>query len=53
MDDDVIRLVARGGQSIPLGLSLLESYENDLQELNFHAFSSTLVRLLRGEAAGS
>ena len=53
MDDDVIRLVARGGQSIPLGLSLLESYENDLHELNFHAFSSTLVRLLRGEAAGS
>ncbi len=47
MDDGVIRLVARGGQSIPLGLSLLESYLDDLHELNFHAFSSALVSLLR------
>lgn len=47
MDDGVIRLVARGGQSIPLGLSLLESYQSDLHELNFHAFSASLVNLLR------
>lgn len=47
MDDGVIRLVARGGQSIPLGLSLLESYLSDLHELNFHAFSASLVNLLR------
>lgn len=47
MNDDVIRLVARGGQSIPLGLSLLESYQTDLHELNFHNFSASLVTLLR------
>lgn len=47
MDEGVIRLVARGGQSIPLGLSLLESYQSDLHELNFHAFSASLVNLLR------
>ena len=46
MDDDVIRLVARGGQSIPLGLSLLESYQTDLDTLNFHPFSSSLYQLL-------
>jgi AcrR family transcriptional regulator len=47
MNDDVIHLVARGGQSIPLGLSLLESYQTDLHELNFHNFSASLVTLLR------
>lgn len=47
MDDGVIRLVARGGQSIPLGLSLLECYEPNLRDLNFHPFSSTLYDLLR------
>lgn len=53
MNDDMIRLVARGGQSIPLGLSLLESYETDLDELNFHPFSSTLISLLRAASAGN
>lgn len=53
MNDDVIRLVARGGQSIPLGLSLVESYETDLHDLNFHPFSSTLISLLRAASAGS
>ena len=53
MNDDMIRLVARGGQSIPLGLSLLESYETDLHELNFHPFSSTLISLLRAASAGN
>ena len=53
MNDDVIRLVARGGQSIPLGLSLIESYETDLHDLNFHPFSSTLINLLRAASAGN
>lgn len=53
MNDDMIRLVARGGQSIPLGLSLIESYETDLHDLNFHPFSSTLINLLRAASAGS
>lgn len=46
IDDGVIRLVARGGQSIPLGLSLLESYQTDLSELDYHPFSSNLYGLL-------
>lgn len=53
MNDEVIRLVARGGQSIPLGLSLIESYETDLHDLNFHPFSSTLINLLRAASAGN
>jgi len=53
MNDDMIRLVARGGQSIPLGLSLVESYETDLHDLNFHPFSSTLISLLRAASAGN
>lgn len=53
MNDDMIRLVARGGQSIPLGLSLIESYETDLHDLNFHPFSSTLINLLRAASAGN
>ncbi len=53
MNDDMIRLVARGGQSIPLGLSLVESYETDLHDLNFHPFSSTLISLLRVASAGN
>lgn len=53
MNGDMIRLVARGGQSIPLGLSLVESFESDLDELNFHPFSSTLINLLRAASAGN
>ncbi len=53
MNDDMIRLVARGGQSIPLGLSIVESFEADLDELNFHPFSATLINLLRAASAGN
>lgn len=53
MNDEMIRLVARGGQSIPLGLSIVESFEADLDELNFHPFSATLINLLRAASAGN
>jgi len=53
MSGEMVRLVARGGQSIPLGLSLVESYETDLDDLNFHPFSSTLISLLRALSARS
>jgi len=46
INDDVIRLVARGGQSIPLGLSLLESYQSELNQLDFQPFSTSLYRQL-------
>lgn len=50
--DEIIRLVARGGQSIPLGLSLLECYETDLATLDFHPFARNLYRLLSSPASG-
>lgn len=48
MSDAVIRLVARGGQSIPLGLSLLECHFSDLDQVNFHPFSASLYDILAG-----
>ena len=47
IEDETIKLIARGGQSIPLGLSVLEAYQPDLVELNFHPFSQTLLSILR------
>jgi AcrR family transcriptional regulator len=43
----VVALMARGGQSIPLGLSLLECYVSDLETLDFHAYAKTLYETLR------
>lgn len=47
IDDETIKLIARGGQSIPLGLSVLEAYQPDLVELNFYPFSESLLSILR------
>ena len=47
IDDGTIRLIARGGQSIPLGLSVVETYLTDLVSLNFHPFSRSLLDILR------
>jgi AcrR family transcriptional regulator len=45
--DDLVALMARGGQSIPLGLSLLECYVAGLETLDFRAYAKTLYETLR------
>lgn len=45
--DELVALMARGGQSIPLGLSLLECYVPGLETLDFRAYTKTLYETLR------
>lgn len=45
--ESLVELMARGGQSIPLGFSLLECYVPGLETLDFHAYAQTLYDTLR------
>jgi AcrR family transcriptional regulator len=48
--DDLVALMARGGQSIPLGLSLLECYVAGLETLDFRNYAKKLYETLRAIA---
>jgi AcrR family transcriptional regulator len=47
VDDVIVDLLARGGQSLPLGLSLLECFETQLEMLDFSAYTQSLYNALR------